>query len=461
VRLPTQRAIGYHAGVRAHLGVLVLATISCTSRSRAASGDEIPVRVVTVAEGLLQPVSLAFTPEGDLFVSEKQTGNVRLVRRATSDKPAAPETAATLGPVDPRSERGLLGLATHPRWSQGKRLLYAYYTTAERPAVQRVVALEMDERLRAKGAPRVILDGLPAAPPGGLNHDGGVITLREEGGRTLLYVFCGDNALGQREPIWPHPSQEVSWVDAETGKPDTTPLAAAGDCPARHYSLHGKILRVRDDGGMPGDNPTVVGAGGDRAQGRCSPIFALGLRNGYGMGFHPHTGDLWVTDNGNERDEEVHRIVAGGNYGWPCMHGRTPNTDDGDFWGTSRGACAKLRGAFSPPEYIDPGRPGADNTPGYAGLAFISRCQAYGPSYLGNLVWASSDGRLFRARPRPPAYREFLGVDTSWVTLRFPVDVETGPDGLLYVADLSGSVHRIVPARPVPPGGCLAAPAQQ
>ena len=162
----------------------------------------------------------------------------------------------------------------------------------------------------------------------------------------------------------------------------------------------------------------------------------------------------------------MHRIEAGGNYGWPCMHGRTPNTDDGDFWGKSRGACAKLRKAnvFRSPDYIDPGRPGGDNTPGYAGLAFISRCPAYGPSYVGNLVWASSDGRLFRGRLRPPEYRTFEGVDTRWVTLRFPVDVEAGPDGLLYVADLSGSIHRIVPARPVPRQACgtgSAAPAQE
>jgi len=442
-------------GVRARTCFAMLLA-GCGARADAPSTGGIPVRLETVADGLLQPVSLAFTPEGDLFVSEKQTGRVRLVRRATSERPAAPETAATIGPVDPRSERGLLGLATHPRWDRGKRLLFAYFTTGTEPAVQRVVALELDAKLRPIGPARTILDGLPAAPPGGLNHDGGAIALREEGGRTLLYVFIGDNALGQREPIWPHPSQEVIWRDPETGKPDVTPFPAADGCPERAYSLHGKILRVLDNGRVPGDNPTLGGASGDRALGKCSPIWAMGMRNGYGLGFHPLSGDLWVTDNGNVLDEEVHRIEGGGNYGWPCLHGRSANKDDGDFWKTSKGACALLRdrGALRTPEYIDPGREAGDNTPGYAGLDFVARCEAYGPDVAGNLVWASADGRLFRARLSPPAYRKITTVDTGWAALRFPVDVATGPDGRLYVADLAGTVVRVVPARPVPPDAC-------
>jgi glucose/arabinose dehydrogenase len=153
--------VRYHRRVRVQSCVVALLA-GCGARAEPTAAGT--VRLETIARDLVQPVSLAFTPEGDLFVSEKQTGRVRLIRRATSASPAAAETAAMIGRVDPRSERGLLGLATHPRWTEGQRLLYAYYTTAPEPAVQRVVTLEFDEKLKARGAPRTILDGLPATP---------------------------------------------------------------------------------------------------------------------------------------------------------------------------------------------------------------------------------------------------------------------------------------------------------
>ena len=75
-------------------------------------------------------------------------------------------------------------------------------------------------------------------------------------------------------------------------------------------SLGGKVLRLNADGSIPGDNPF----GNSR-------IYAMGLRNSFGMVFHPLTGHLWVTENGPDRNDEVNRIVAGGNYGWPIVTG--------------------------------------------------------------------------------------------------------------------------------------------
>jgi glucose/arabinose dehydrogenase len=70
----------------------------------------------------------------------------------------------------------------------------------------------------------------------------------------------------------------------------------------------GKILRLRTDGGVPADNPTI---GGERTR-----MFAYGIRNSFGFAFDPDTGDLWETENGPECNDEVNRIVAGENYGW-------------------------------------------------------------------------------------------------------------------------------------------------
>src|SRR5207249_2447194 len=81
-------------------------------------------------------------------------------------------------------------------------------------------------------------------------------------------------------------------------------------------SLSGKILRFNKDGTIPTDNPFPG-----------SPVYALGMRNTFGMTFHDDTGDLWITENGPEFPEfdEVNRIIAGGNYGWPVVTGIAGN----------------------------------------------------------------------------------------------------------------------------------------
>ena len=75
-------------------------------------------------------------------------------------------------------------------------------------------------------------------------------------------------------------------------------------------AIGGKVYRFTPDGDVPPDNPF-----GD------SPAFAIGLRNPYGLTVDPETGTPWVTENGPSEFDEVNRIVAGGNYGWPDISG--------------------------------------------------------------------------------------------------------------------------------------------
>ncbi len=157
-------------------------------------------------------------------------------------------------------EGGLLGVAVSPDY-EDDRYVYAYYTTAED---NRVV------RFRLGGRPRPILTGIPA----NTYHDGGRIKFGPDG---MLYVTTGD--AGETAN-----SQDRS-------------------------SLGGKILRISPDGSVPGDNPFPG-----------SPVYSYGHRNVEGLAWDAE-GRLFASEFGKNTWDEVNRIVAGENYGWPEVEG--------------------------------------------------------------------------------------------------------------------------------------------
>jgi glucose/arabinose dehydrogenase len=210
-----------------------------------------------VADRLETPWGLAFLPDGGALVSERDTGRVLRVR------PGAPvEEVARVPGVAPAGEGGLLGLAVSPRFDRD-RLVYAYLTG---PDDNRIVRFP----LGGSGGFQVVLAGIPK----GVIHDGGRIAF---GPDRLLYAGTGD----------------------------------AGDSgnaqdPA---SLGGKVLRLEPDGGIPAANPDPG-----------SPVYSLGHRNVQGLAWDAG-GQLYATEFGQNRLDEVNRIQAGGNYGWPLVEG--------------------------------------------------------------------------------------------------------------------------------------------
>jgi glucose/arabinose dehydrogenase len=240
------------------------------------TADGVRFIVEPVVTNLEIPWSMAFAPDGRLFVTER-AGRVRIIDSATR----ASELALTLDDVYTQGEAGLLGLALDPQFAQ-TRLVYLYYS-ARLPSgspVNRVVRYrESGSRLAERA---VLLEGIPAAQI----HDGGRIRFGPDG---LLYVTVGDAA--------------------NTGLPQDL------------GSLAGKILRINRDGTTPRDNPFG------------SPVYSYGHRNPQGLDWHPATGQLWAVEHGNVGNDEVNVIEAGVNYGWPRIEGnqtmagmRTPLT---------------------------------------------------------------------------------------------------------------------------------------
>ncbi|MCI0650659.1 MAG: PQQ-dependent sugar dehydrogenase [Planctomycetes bacterium] len=220
-------------------------------------------RVEEVVAGLENPVTFDFAPDGRVFIGERTTGRIRVFAEgALLLEPAATVAVSTAG------ERGLLGLALDPRFAENG-YLFAFHTCA--PHEQRITRLCIEGNRAAEATP--IFDRIPAA----LVHNGGAIGFGPDG---MLYFTVGDNGVA----------------------------ANARDI----RLLAGKMHRIRSDGTIPPDNPWPA-----------TTAFCLGLRNSFGFTFRAATypAVAFVTDNGTTEHDEINRVVAGGDYGWPLASG--------------------------------------------------------------------------------------------------------------------------------------------
>lgn len=215
--------------------------------------------------GLDFPTNMAFAPDGRLFFTEKNTGQVRVV---SADGSLQPEPFATLD-VSTQGEAGLLGIALHPRFADGEPWMYLYLSGAD--SMNRIVRL--DAGGPAGDHPEVLLDTVPAT---NAYHNGGDLLFGADG---MLYATVG-------EAHEPGRAQDPS-------------------------DLGGKVLRLTPDGEAAPGNPF----------GAENPVFTLGHRNSFGLCLEPGTETIWETENGPDRDDEVNRLQPGANHGWPTVTG--------------------------------------------------------------------------------------------------------------------------------------------
>jgi aldose sugar dehydrogenase len=317
--------------------------------------------LVPYLTGVSFPTQIRFAPDGRLFYTELQTGNVRIV---LANGTLLTTPFATL-PVGTSGEQGLLGLALDPNYAVN-RFVYVFHTHPS-PLRQRVVRFTDTNNVGTSET--VIVDDLPV----GTNHCGGRLGFGADG---KLYVTVGD--IGN-----PANSQSDS-------------------------SLAGKLLRYNADGTIPSDNPIAGNA-----------LYAKGLRNPFGLAFHPTSGRPYVSENGPTCDDELNRIVAGGNYGWRSGY-----------------ACGDPHSGFvGPMEVFNP-------SIAPTGASFYTGSSL--PEFTGDLMMASyRDGALRRFR-----INDSTGVvlaETLLISGRAGgvLDVTTSPGGDLFLADSSG-IYRVM-----------------
>jgi glucose/arabinose dehydrogenase len=185
--------------------------------------------------------------------------------------------------------------------------------------------------------------------------------------------------------------------------------------PAQDLMSHqGKILRLRDDGTVPQDNPFV---GRNDA---LPEIWSWGHRNPQGLAVHPETNQLWATEHGPQGGDELNLIRKGANYGWPIIgYGANYTT------GTEIHQSRAREGMEQPKAYWVP-------SIGISGLLFYTGDRF--PNWKGNAFIGGMAGN----------YRQIVRVALNGETVanREPLlfgqyrarDVRQGPDGFIYIA---------------------------
>jgi glucose/arabinose dehydrogenase len=190
---------------------------------------------------------------------------------------------------------------------------------------------------------------------------------------------------------------------------------------------HGKVMRIRTDGSVPGDNPFVGIAGAQPT------IWSYGHRNMQGAALHPSTGELWTSEHGPQGGDEVNRTLRGRNYGWPLV-------SYGCEYGTPVGACTPVGGASTGAGFEPPLTYWVPTSIAPSGMAFYTGSRF--PEWQGSLFIGALAGRaLWRLTlaGNTVASREALFTDLN-ERIR---DVRQGPDGWLYLLT-DGSNGRIV-----------------
>ena len=251
------------------LGACAGLLAGCAGSRPSAAADG--YRLTEVTRGLEHPWGMAFLPDGDVLVTERD-GRLRRVsggRLVAAPIAGVPEVVAS-------GQGGLLDVALHPRFAENRLLYLSYAGATSSGAATHVLRARLEgDRLAEE---QVILVG---GASGTGRHFGSRMAFDRNG---LLYVSLGDRGQMAR-------AQDL------------------GD-------LVGKIVRITDDGGIPPDNP-FVGRAGARPE-----IFCYGMRNPQGLALDPRSGAIWEQEHGPRGGDEVNVLAAGANYGWPVItHG--------------------------------------------------------------------------------------------------------------------------------------------
>ena len=234
------------------------------------------VRLVEVARGLDTPWSMAFLPDGRLLLTERP-GRMRLV--GTDGTVSAP--LAGVPEVHARGQGGLLDVVLSPDFATDRTIVFSFAQPTANGARTAVARARLDAEALKLDEVKVIF--AQNEDPSGGHHWGSRLVFDREG---RLFITLGDRF---------HSRDRAQALGSHLGK----------------------IVRIELDGGVPGDNPFVKqAAGAPKAQ---PEIWSWGHRNVQGAALHPLTGELWAHEHGPQGGDELNRVLAGRNYGWPVI----------------------------------------------------------------------------------------------------------------------------------------------
>lgn len=343
------------------------------------------LKTVSVARGLASPWAVAFLPDGRYLVTERP-GRMRIVEQDGR----LGEPIQGLPVVDHGGGQcGLLDVVLDPKFSDNA-LVYWSYAEAGEGGNSTVVA-----RGRLQGNQlsevQVVFRQLPRVAS--QSHCGSRLVFARDG---RLFIVLGERFSRKED--------------------------------AQKLENHlGKVVRIEPDGSVPVDNPFV------NKPGARPEIWSLGHRNMQGAALHPDSGELWATEHGPQGGDELNRVLAGRNYGWPLLtYGRNYGT------GTRIGEEGPKAGFEQPLKYWVP------TSVAPSGMAFLTS-ERY-PGWKGNLFIGTLRGQsLLRLElDGTKVLKEERLLNGLNERIR---DVRQGPDGWLYILTDSadGQLLRLQP----------------
>lgn len=344
---------------------------------------------LTVIKGFRQPFSMAFLPDGAILVTER-AGHLRIVRNGVLD----PTPIAGLPEIRAQGLGGLMDLALHPRFAENKLIYFTYHKPAG-AGKPPVVTLA---RGRWDGSALVDVRDLFSAIP---NGNASRIIFGRDG---MIYMTLG---VGDQEAMRAQDPNDLA----------------------------GKVLRLRDDGTVPPDNPFVNRAGAR------PEVYTIGHRNVLGLTLQPDTGAIWECEDGPNGGDEVNVLEAGKNYGWPVV-------SNGRYYLGPRVSLDPYKEGMEPPiVYWVPAI-------AVSGLTFYTGDKF--PTWKNNLfVGGMRQGEVPRS-----GHLERIDFNGKWEELHRESmlrelqnrirDVRQGPDGLLYIltAENDGALMKMEPWKP-------------
>jgi glucose/arabinose dehydrogenase len=349
--------------------------------------NEGKIRVVTLADGLANPWSLAFLPNGDMLVTEKP-GRLRVIRNGQLESTPISGTPT----VHTNRQAGLMDVILHPNFATNNLVYLTYSKAGQGGATTALMRARLDGNRLVDGRDIFVADAWADTDL----HFGSRLVFGRDG---MIYMTVGER--NQRER-------------------------------AQRTTDHaGKVLRLRDDGTVPPDNP-FVGRAGFKPE-----IYSYGHRNLQGLAIHPETGTVWANEHGPLGGDEVNVIQAGRNYGWPVItYGKEYN---GELI-----AQSWREGMEQPRFFWVPAI-------GISGMAFYTGDRF--PTWR-NHVFVGGLSQMLVCRVRLQG-QGALERESLLTQIRHRIrDVRQGPDGLLYVVTdgtfsrtgATGTVLRIEPA---------------
>ena len=257
---------------------------------------------ITVTKGLSHPWAMVFLPDGGILVTER-AGRLRLIRNGVLQ----PEPIAGVPAVAGGFLNGLMDIALHPQFAKNGWIYFTYHKpVGPPPAPAAAAGAQAGRGGRGAGQPFELTLGRGTFDGKRLTDVREIFNTRAPGSASRI-VFAKDGTLYM-----------------SSGNADEGPQSPPQD----PNDYRGKVLRLRDDGSVPPDNP-FVGRAGYKPE-----IFSMGHRTQLGMALHPETGELWAGEQGPNGGDEINIIRAGKNYGWPIVsYGRNYG---GPRLGTSR-----------------------------------------------------------------------------------------------------------------------------